>query len=115
MNNISEILLGGAMAPEQTQLASVPQQAQAQPSPNPFAGLLNVATMMDSDPKGAEERFRELARRGMKAPDFEPETFLQYVQTQQSSGNQAMANAGQGTPTQGTAPVMPMPQTRQGY
>lgn len=110
MNGISEILLGG-VPQDQQRISMAPAAPQPQQA-NPFANLANISKMMETDPQGAQERFRELARRGIRPPEFTPDTFLQYVQSQQSQGNQAMKQAGTGMPATGSAPIMPMPPAR---
>lgn len=113
--NIQEVLLGGVPQQEsQPMMGQGNMQTQSPAAANPFAGFLNAAKMMQEDPQGMEVKLREMAMRGIRPPEFTPETFLQYVQTHQSASNGAVQQAGQGNPAQGATPMMNMPPAR-GY
>lgn len=111
--NLDQILLGGVPQREQGSMIGQQQpQSQAPTQPNPFAGLLNVGKLMQENPDQVQAKIREMSMKGIRPPDFTPDTFLSYVQNSQSARNGAVQNAGQGIPAQGSAPIMPMPQSR---
>lgn len=114
--NMEEILLGGVPQQErQPAMGQTPAMGNPPSAPNPFAGLLNVGKMMQESPEQVQMKIKEMAMKGIRPPPFTPDTFLQYVQTNQSARNGAVADAGQGIPAQGATPMTPMPLARNGY